>query len=162
MLYVFLVVSLKADWQHRGRSNVVPITRALAKLRTRAHVALRIVRIWLEVMQAVYRHVVLGDEGGHLELVARHHRVQVLHAGQRVHLRLDRRRHERREPPCHHFCPKRGMYNIKRFQVLLILVRQHGVDLFEPGEGRMVGGRGERMEVRDHVVPAHYGVQQLD
>ena len=51
---------------------------------------------------STHRHVVLGDEGGHLELVARHHGVEELHAGQVVHLGLDGRRHERREPPGHH------------------------------------------------------------
>lgn len=43
-----------------------------------------------------------------------------------------------------------------------VLVRQHGVHFFEPGERRVVGGGGERVEVGDHVVPADYGVQQLD
>lgn len=52
--------------------------------------------------QVTYRHVVLSDEGRHLELVPRHHRVQVLDSRQIVNLRFDCRRHECREPPRHH------------------------------------------------------------
>lgn len=113
-------------------------------------------------MQTVYRHVVLGDEGGQLELVPPHHGVEELHARQRVHLRLDGRRHERREPPRHHLSPKCGVNNVKRFEVLLVFVRQHGVDLLEPGEGRVVAAGRQRVEVRDHVVAVHDRVQQLD
>lgn len=77
--------------------------------------SLRIAGVGLEVMQTIYRHVVLGDKGRHLKLVARHNRIQELDAGQVVHLGLDGRRHERREPPGHHFGPKRRMYYIEGF-----------------------------------------------
>lgn len=113
-------------------------------------------------METVYRHVVLRDEGRHLELVARHDGVQVLDAGQTVDLGFYRRRHERREPPRHHLSPERRMNNVESFQILLVFVRQHRVHLLEPREGRMVRRRGQRVEVRDHVVTAHDRIQEFD
>lgn len=59
----------------------------------------------LRIPLVTHRHIVLCDVGRDFELVLGDGRVQVLHAGQRVHLRLDRGRHERCEPPGHHFRP---------------------------------------------------------
>lgn len=49
-----------------------------------------------------YRHVVLGDKRGDLEVITADNLVQVLHSRQAVHLVLDGGCHEGREPPRHH------------------------------------------------------------
>ena len=66
-----------------------------------AAAALLVDRLLFDVADAVDGHVVLGDEGGDLQLVHVDDAVQVLDAGHRVHLVLDGRRHERQEPPRH-------------------------------------------------------------
>lgn len=73
-----------------------------------------------------YRHIVLGDVGGNLELVLGDGRVEMLDAGQRVDLRLDGRRHERREPPGHHLGPEGGVDDVECLQVFLVSAIEYG------------------------------------
>ena len=54
-----------------------------------------------DVADAVDGHVVLGDEGGYLQLIHVDDAVQIFDARHRMDLIFDGRRHKRQEPPGH-------------------------------------------------------------
>lgn len=115
----------------------------------------------LEVVNAIRRHIVLGDVGGNLELVLGNGRVQMFDARQRVDLGLDGRRHKRREPPGHHLGPERGVDDVECLQVLLVFVRQYAVDVLQPLQRGIVVGAGEGVEIGDYVVSLNDRIQQV-
>lgn len=112
-------------------------------------------------MDSIRRHIILGDVGRDFQLILGDGGVQVLDAGQRVHLGFDGRRHEGREPPGHHLGPERRVYDVEGLQVLLVFVRQYAVDVLEPVQRRVVVGTGEGMEIGNHVITLNDRIQQV-
>lgn len=112
-------------------------------------------------MDAVRRHIILGNVGGNFKLIFGDSRVQMLNTGQGVNLRLDGGSHKRSEPPGHHLRPERRVDYVERLQVFLVLVRQYAVNVLQPLQRRIIVGAGEGVEIGDHVVTFHNGIQQV-
>ncbi len=66
-------------------------------------------------------------------------------------------------PPARHSGPHRGVDDVERLEILLVLIPERAVNVFDPPIVRNISTIGLGVEVDDHVRPVRYnGVKNFD
>lgn len=116
----------------------------------------------LIVPQPVDGHVILLDEHWNVKLGGVYDRVKLFNLMDIVQLVFDSWGHEGGEPPAGQPGPHAGVHCVEVLEVLLVVVRQLGVDLLHPPVTDHVFTASPATEVHHRVIFSHHGVQNSD